>query len=96
MPGGANLGVPALRVPQLFDRQAHKRTPSILFDGGTRYDKLTTKRQRGWAVLQRNVNLLRNIALASLFFVRLVLRMQRCRPSHGQSGATDQNSEHLS
>lgn len=70
MPGGANLGVPALRVPQLFDRQAHKRSPSILFDGGTRYDKLTTRRQRGWALLARNAHLLRNLAIACVLFVR--------------------------
>ncbi|BGP55224.1 hypothetical protein JCM8202_003771 [Rhodotorula sphaerocarpa] len=71
MPGGANLGVPALRVPQLFDRQAHKRSPSILFDGGTRYDKLTTRRQRGWALLARNAHLLRNLAIACVLFILL-------------------------
>lgn len=79
MPGGANLGVPALRVPQLFDRQPHKRSPSILFDGGTRYDKLTTKRQRGWALVARNAKLLRSIAFASLFLVRTARRALPCR-----------------
>ncbi|BGP24469.1 hypothetical protein JCM10295v2_003385 [Rhodotorula toruloides] len=72
MPGRSSIGLNRLSIATPFARQQHKRDLSGLLDGGSKYDKLSTRRQGGVGTALLSWRTLRYVAglaiLTVLFF----------------------------